>query len=169
MNTSEMSVLPRLVVLALPALEKAPVLAGRRHLLAVRVEKQLPAQQLELISVLELAQVYGKGHTIFREGMKVPGQEEREEAEAEWMRGEFDPCGDLVVTGMRLGMMRAPFARRLMRRSWRCVRPWPLPSSFQSRAPRLSFACPISGMGSHRRGLISRMASHRRELISGMA
>ena len=42
------------------------------------------------------------GATVFREGMKVPGQEEREEKEAEWMRGEFDPVGDLVVTGMRL-------------------------------------------------------------------
>ena len=27
------------------------------------------------------------GATVFREGMKVPGQEEREEAEAEWLRG----------------------------------------------------------------------------------
>ena len=42
------------------------------------------------------------GATIFQEGMKVPGQEKREALEAEWMRGEFDPVGDLVVTGMRL-------------------------------------------------------------------
>ena len=42
------------------------------------------------------------GATVFQEGMKVPGQEEREEKEEEWMRGEFDPVGDLAVTGMRL-------------------------------------------------------------------
>ena len=42
------------------------------------------------------------GAEIFTEGMKVPGQEEREEKEAEWMRGDFDPIGDLVVTGIRL-------------------------------------------------------------------
>ena len=42
------------------------------------------------------------GAELWREGMKLPGQEEREEREAEWMRGEFDPVGDLVVTGMRL-------------------------------------------------------------------
>ena len=42
------------------------------------------------------------GATIFQEGMKVPGQEEREEREAEWMRGDFDPMGDLVVTGRRI-------------------------------------------------------------------
>ena len=34
--------------------------------------------------------------------MKVPGQEEREELELIWMRGEFDPDGDGVVSGRRL-------------------------------------------------------------------
>lgn len=42
------------------------------------------------------------GAQVWQEGMKLPGQEEREEAEAEWSRGEFDPVGDLVVTGIRL-------------------------------------------------------------------
>jgi len=42
------------------------------------------------------------GAEVFTDGMKVPGQEESEEREAEWMRGEFDPVGDLMVTGMRL-------------------------------------------------------------------
>ena len=42
------------------------------------------------------------GAQVWQEGMKLPGQLEREEMEAEWMRGEFDPVGDLVVTGKRL-------------------------------------------------------------------
>lgn len=42
------------------------------------------------------------GAEVVTESTKMPGQEEREEAEAEWARGEFDPCGDLVVTGLRL-------------------------------------------------------------------
>ena len=42
------------------------------------------------------------GAAVFTEGMKLPGQEEREENEAEWMRGDFDPVGDLCVTGRRL-------------------------------------------------------------------
>lgn len=42
------------------------------------------------------------GAEIFTEGMKVPGQEEREQLEAEWMRGDFDPCDDGVVYGRRL-------------------------------------------------------------------
>jgi tetratricopeptide (TPR) repeat protein len=42
------------------------------------------------------------GAEVFTDGMKLPGQEEREERDAEWNRGEFDPVGDLVVTGIRL-------------------------------------------------------------------
>ena len=42
------------------------------------------------------------GAAVFTDGMKMPGQQEREEAEAEWMRGEFDPIGDLVVSGRRM-------------------------------------------------------------------
>lgn len=42
------------------------------------------------------------GARLFQPGDKIDGQEEREEIEAEWMRGEFDPCGDGVVTGLRV-------------------------------------------------------------------
>ena len=42
------------------------------------------------------------GATIFTEGMKVPGQEEREQLEAEWMRGDFEPVDDGAVYGRRL-------------------------------------------------------------------
>ena len=42
------------------------------------------------------------GVKVFQEGDKLPGQEEREELEGAWQRGEFDPCDDLVVSGLRL-------------------------------------------------------------------
>lgn len=42
------------------------------------------------------------GAKIFQEGDKVEGQEEREEEESEWARGEFDPVGDLAVSGFRV-------------------------------------------------------------------
>ncbi|KAL3915632.1 MAG: hypothetical protein SGPRY_007147 [Prymnesium sp.] len=42
------------------------------------------------------------GARLLREGDKLEGQEEWEQLEAEWMRGEFDPCGDGVVSGLRV-------------------------------------------------------------------
>ena len=42
------------------------------------------------------------GARIFQEGDKLEGQEEREEEESEWARGDFDPVGDLVVSGFRV-------------------------------------------------------------------
>ena len=51
-----------------------------------------------------LRQIVGStpGAEVFTEGMKVPGQVEREEGEAELMRGDFDCGDDLAVTGQRL-------------------------------------------------------------------
>ena len=65
-------------------------------------EEQDPLDQSVRMERMRTIVAQTPGAAVFEDGMKVPGQEEREEEEAEWMRGEFDPVGDLAVTGMRL-------------------------------------------------------------------